>query len=193
MANVSTTDDFRPDFYRKPTLSGDLVTLVPLGADYGEQLFHALNDPEVARLTGSRGSFELKKLMPIIAARRFADDRLDLAVIDNATQKVVGEVVLNEWEPENRSCNYRIALGPQGQGRGLGTEAGCLIIDYGFQKLRLNRISLGVYAFNPRGIRSYEKIGFVVEGRQRQALLWDGEYVDHVIMSLLAEEWRPRR
>ncbi|WP_197372312.1 GNAT family N-acetyltransferase, partial [Streptomyces clavuligerus] len=51
------------------------------------------------------------------------------------------------------------------------------------------RISLEVYAFNPRARRAYEKAGFVAEGVLRDALLWEGERVDATVMSILAPEW----
>ena len=54
---------------------------------------------------------------------------------------------------ENQNCSFRIALGPAGRGRGLGTEATRLIVGYGFERLGLYRISLEVYSFNPRGLR----------------------------------------
>jgi RimJ/RimL family protein N-acetyltransferase len=55
----------------------------------------------------------------------------------------------------------------------------------------LHRISLEVFAFNPRARRAYEKAGFVVEGVLRDALYWDGEWVDSIAMSVLAAEWLP--
>jgi RimJ/RimL family protein N-acetyltransferase len=50
-----------------------------------------------------------------------------------------------------------------------------------------------VYAFNPRARRVYEKVGFVAEGVLREALLWRGERVDAVVMSILAPEWSRHR
>jgi RimJ/RimL family protein N-acetyltransferase len=75
----------------------------------------------------------------------------------------------------------------------MGTEATRLIVGYGFEMLRLHRISLEVYAFNPRARRAYEKVGFVAEGVLRDALLWDGERVDATVMSILAPEWATHR
>ena len=49
----------------------------------------------------------------------------------------------------------------------------------------------GVYAFNPRAQRAYEKAGFTTEGVLRDALLWDGEWVDEIVMSVLAQDWVP--
>lgn len=120
-------------------------------------------------------------------------DRLDLAVVERATGACVGEAVLNEWDSGNHSCNFRIALVAAGQGRGLGTEATRLMVGYGFEGLGLRRISLGVFAFNPRARRAYEKAGFVVEGVRRDALLYDGAWVDDIVMSILAPEWERHR
>ncbi len=66
-----------------------------------------------------------------------------------------------------------------------GTEAARLAVDYGLHTLNLHRIELEVYDFNPRARHVYEKIGFVVEGVRRDALLWDGEYHDAILMSIL--------
>ncbi|WP_336246951.1 GNAT family N-acetyltransferase [Streptomyces cupreus] len=82
--------------------------------------------------------------------RQDQDDRLDLAVVEQATGNVIGEAVLNEWNQGNESCSFRICLVPGTYGHGLGTEATRSIVGYGIEELVLHRISLEVYAFNPR-------------------------------------------
>jgi RimJ/RimL family protein N-acetyltransferase len=67
-----------------------------------------------------------------------------------------------------------------------------LIERYAFEELNLHRLSLGVFAYNPRARRAYEKAGFVVEGRERGAILRDGQRADVIIMGILREEWRAR-
>ena len=64
-----------------------------------------------------------------------------------------------------------------------------LIGNSSFETLNLNRIYLRVYANNKRAIRVYEKVGFVHEGRMRQAAYKNGEYSDVLYMSVLREEW----
>jgi len=182
------------DFSYKPTLTGELVILRPVDEGDYEALAVAMADPDVTRFTGSRGEIGEEKARAWYRTRKDQTDRLDLAIVDKATGLVVGEAVLNEWDPDNQSCNFRILIGPSGQGRGLGTEATRLIVGYGIEEIGLHRISLGVYAFNPRAQRAYEKAGFVVEGRLRDELYWDGEWVDSIVMSVLAPEWtRDRR
>jgi RimJ/RimL family protein N-acetyltransferase len=182
-------------FAHKPTLTGELVVLRPYREEDLPHLKEAVDDPEIGRLTGSVNSsdqveeYPLDKLREWYATRNEQTDRLDLMVVDRATGTCVGEVVLNNWDRGNETCNFRIMLGPSGQGRGLGTEATRLLLGYAFEHLPLHRIELEVYAFNPRARRAYEKAGFVVEGRRRDALLYDGERVDAIVMSVLRPEW----
>ncbi|MGW0799846.1 GNAT family N-acetyltransferase [Streptomyces sp. NPDC002692] len=178
-----------PRFRSKPTLDGELVKLRPVTVDDVVALTPMLRDAQVKRLTGYRDDPGEAQLRAWYGNRGDQEDRLDLAVVDKATGRVVGEAVLNEWDADNESCNFRIAFVPDAHGRGLGTEATRLIVGYGFTRLGLHRISLEVYAFNPRARRVYEKVGFVAEGVLRDALLWEGERVDAVVMSILAPDW----
>ncbi|WP_425825744.1 hypothetical protein [Streptomyces fractus] len=72
-------------------------------------------DPQVARLTGSRDrdGFDESRLRAWYGTRADQDDRLDLAVVERATGRVVGEGVLNEWDPADESCT---AWGPRRRG-----------------------------------------------------------------------------
>ncbi|MFF8829674.1 GNAT family N-acetyltransferase [Streptomyces sp. NPDC015131] len=184
------------DFSVKPTLTGTSVLLRPFTGDDAATMAEILRDPEVLAFTGTpEGAPPPGEdfLRSWYGSRGAQTDRLDLAVVDRASGQTVGEVVLNEWDEPNGSCNFRTLVGPRGRGRGLGTEAVRLVLAHGFERLGLHRISLGVYAFNPRAIRVYEKVGFVREGAEREALLHRGRRVDALIMSVLAHEWAAHR
>lgn len=184
-------------FGEKPTLTGELVILRPFEDADLAPMAEAIADPEVGRLTGSfHSSSELEALPDLdvlrdwYATRNVQADRLDLAIVDRATGTCVGEVVLNEWEEANGSCNFRILVGPRGRDRGLGTEATRLVLAHAFDTVGVHRVGLEVYAFNPRAQRAYEKVGFVREGVRRDALSFDGEWVDSILMAVLDHEWR---
>lgn len=188
------------DFSHKPTLRGRRALLRPHTAADIEAMGPVLSDPEVLRLTGTaHSSAELAAASPRLddatrhwyASRAAQHDRLDLAVIDAATGNCVGEVVLNEWEPENRCCNFRILLGPRGRNRGLGSEATRMVLEHAFTATDLYRIGLEVYAFNPRARHVYEAAGFSLEGVRRSALLFDGVFFDAVVMGILRTDARP--
>jgi RimJ/RimL family protein N-acetyltransferase len=175
----------------KPTLPGHKVLLRPVEA--ADVVLALEPDPEGDRLTGSHprpGGLTLEQRKAWYATRADLDDRLDLAVVDRASGRFAGEVVLNELDADNQSCNFRIFLFySQNRNRGLGTEATRLILAHAFDTVGLHRVDLEVYAYNPRARRVYEKVGFVYEGTKRQSLLWDGARVDADIMSILADEW----
>jgi RimJ/RimL family protein N-acetyltransferase len=188
-----------PDFATKPTLEGELAVLRPFAEADLPAMREALLDADARILTGSvhddaaahapGAPDEEQLLRDWYLTRNDQPDRLDLAVADKATGACVGEAVLNQWDPGNESCNFRILLGPRGRDRGLGSEATRRRVGYGFERLRLHRISLEVYAFNPRARRAYEKAGFRVEGVLRESLRYDGAWVDATVMSVLAPEW----
>ncbi|MDE3228804.1 MAG: GNAT family N-acetyltransferase, partial [Chloroflexota bacterium] len=75
-------------------------------------------------------------------------------------------------------------------GRGFGTEAITLILDYGFAVLGLHNVMLTTYAYNERALRSYRKIGFTEFGRRREAMRIGEQRYDIVYMDLLRAEFR---
>ncbi len=89
----------------------------------------------------------------------------------------------------NNNAEYFILIGDDSYwGKGFGTTAGHAVLRYGFKTLKLNRIWLTVSESNKNAIRSYTKIGYIVEGRMREACLRDGKYHDKIVMSILAHE-----
>lgn len=74
-------------------------------------------------------------------------------------------------------------------GRGYGTDALRVLLRYGFLELNLQRVALSFLEGNERAQRSYEKCGFRIEGRERQAWVYDGRRWDEIYMGLLREEW----
>ncbi|MFB6636174.1 GNAT family N-acetyltransferase [Streptomyces chartreusis] len=178
------------DFSVKPVLTGDRTVLRPFTEADAAVMAEIIEDPEVVRFTGEASEeFPMERLRSWYGSRSAQNDRLDLAVTDRATGELVGEVVLYEWDATARSCTFRTLVGPRGRGRGIGTEATRLIVGHGFEQLGLHRIQLEAYGHNPRALRVYEKVGFVVEGVRREADFRDGQWLDWVMMAVLDHEW----
>lgn len=139
------------------------------------------------RLTGTHAAFTEDGVRDWLSSLASRDDRADWAILRAEDGEHIGEAVLNDLDEDNRSAGFRIALGaPRWFGRGYGTEATRAVLDHAFGTAGLHRVELEVFAFNPRAQRAYEKAGFVTEGRRRDALLWEGEWVDAIVMGCLA-------
>jgi diamine N-acetyltransferase len=109
-------------------------------------------------------------------------------------ERPVGNVGLFDVDLTNGSAGIGIMIGdPADQDRGLGTDTMEVVLNFGFGELRLERMWLDVYENNARAIRSYEKAGFVHEGRLRHAVYRRRRYQDLVRMAILRSEWAARR
>jgi RimJ/RimL family protein N-acetyltransferase len=74
-------------------------------------------------------------------------------------------------------------------GKGFGTDMMKVCLRYAFLELGVQRVALGLHAYNSRALRSYEKAGFRLEGRTRQDVLREGQRSDTLWMGILREEW----
>lgn len=113
-----------------------------------------------------------------------------MMIVDLETDTPIGWCALFPQIPANRRAILGIMIGEKSYwGQGYGTEAVNLILDYGFNVLNVNSVELGVYAFNQRAIRCYEKVGFKRIGNHRQARIVAGIAHDTISMDILASEF----
>lgn len=98
----------------------------------------------------------------------------------------VGSVYLRDIDHRHRKAEYGIFIGEeQARGKGYGTCAARLMLEYAFGELSLHRVFLRVYADNEPAIRSYEKAGFQREACLRDDVYIRGKYRDIVLMGIL--------
>ncbi|WAH39113.1 GNAT family N-acetyltransferase [Alicyclobacillus dauci] len=148
------------------------------------------NDVEARRLTGTQNCFTLAQIEAYIGSQGHDDSRVVFGIVRHEDDQMVGEVVLNDIDRNNRSANFRIAISDPFTGQGYGTEATRLMLDYGFGMLNLHRIELDVYTINERAAHVYEKVGFKREGVKRQNWYFNHQYYDSIVMSVLENEFR---
>ena len=117
-------------------------------------------------------------------------DVAQFMITDDETGEEVGSVYLRDIDPVNKKCEYGIFIGEEScRGKGVGSAAAKLALDYAFKELKLNRVFLRVFADNPRAIKSYENAGFKYEGTFRDDVIIDGTGYDMVFMGILKREW----
>ena len=100
----------------------------------------------------------------------------------------VGSASLFGYDSFARHAEAGISLVREARGRGIGTAAIVQLVQFGFVRRNLHRIHLQAIASNTGAIRAYEKVGFVIEGRQRQHAWVRGTYEDIVLMGILRSE-----
>ncbi|MGE5223430.1 MAG: GNAT family N-acetyltransferase [Omnitrophica WOR_2 bacterium] len=106
------------------------------------------------------------------------------------SQRLIGFAVLMQISWNNGDCMVAIGIGERELwGKGYGTDAMKLILRYAFNELNLHRVTLGVFEYNLRAIRSYEKVGFKVEGCIRKQLNREGKRWNLIHMGMLRTEW----
>lgn len=152
-----------------------------------------LNDPEVREGLSLYLPLSMQDEEAWFEQMRKRPDEEKPLVIEIKTEdgwEPVGNCALFGLDWRVRLAEIGIFIGAkQHWNQGYGTDVMKLMLRHGFETLNLNRIHLRVHANNPRAKRAYEKAGYVLEGRMRQAHFDQGEYHDVFFMSVLRSEW----
>jgi ribosomal-protein-serine acetyltransferase len=107
--------------------------------------------------------------------------------------QIAGCIGLHQLDWANRKTSIGYWLGSEFQGGGRMTSACRAVVDYVFRELNLNRVEILAAERNVKSRAIPERLGFVQEGRIRQAERLNGRYVDHIVYGMLREEWAGRR
>ncbi|MFD0417918.1 GNAT family N-acetyltransferase [Streptomyces sp. NPDC127108] len=113
------------------------------------------------------------------------------SVVELDSGTLVGTAELWQIDQHNRSAHIGVALLPSARGKGYGTDVVAVLCHYGFVVRGLRRVQIETLADNTAMLRSAERNGFVREGVLRSAAWVMGEFLDEVLLGLLAEEWKP--
>lgn len=152
------------------------------------------NDPEVRRnlmMVQPLSMGQEEKWYADILNLPVDEQPLCIEVKQGEDWSLIGNLGFMHINQHDRSAEIGISIGEKRfWNQGYGTEAMRLMVGHGFENLNFNRIYLQVYETDPRGKRCYEKVGFSVDGRLRQARFLEGRYADVFIMSILKSEWK---
>lgn len=152
-------------------------------------------DPEVARLTRHQdGPMRQDEIRRFFEARVAGPGSLAMAVHLRGSERLIGTCAFSQLDGDNGAALFHITIGERDcWGHGYGSEATALMLEHAFGTLGLHRVALSVFEFNERAIRAYLRLGFVAEGRARDAIWREGRFWDEILMSVLEDEWRATR
>ena len=161
----------------------------PIPSDIADRL--ALGrDPEIYRNLGA----DVRNLQTLTdeQAKAWVDNIAShpAAWVIEHQGRAIGEILIDNFvEADQRAGLINGILDGAALGRGLGTEAIRAVAEFCFDVLGLHKLSMRVLSFNTRGIRAYERVGFVREGLERESALIGGIWYDDVIVGLLKRDF----
>ncbi len=168
-------------------ITGELVALGPLLRDLVPLYQRWMNDLVTARNLGRVGPLTHKAEQAWYDRAALSETNASFTIYDRATMQPVGTAQLMDIRHRNRRADFGISIGePEFRGRGYGTEATQLMLDYAFTVVGLHNVALTVAEFNPAGIRAYEKAGFREFGRRKECWLMNGRLWDEIHMQCLS-------
>jgi diamine N-acetyltransferase len=169
-------------------LHSDLIYLRELEPGDLKQYNLWQNDPELMDYLGKNYGYVAQAVdeMSYQQYLKTRDKNVRLSIIQKEDNRYIGNVNLTHIHRINQSAEFSILIGPPDlRSKGMGTQATQLMVNHGLYNLNLHRIYLKVLADNIIAIKTYEKVGFQIEGTQREAMFKNGRYLNLINMSLL--------
>lgn len=168
---------------------------------YGEKVcLRAYREGDIPTATKFVNDKELKKLLVttipfpmtlweeeewIKSQKSNSQGTYNFAIEDVKTNKYIGGCGIQGVNWLARVATIGIMIGDKDYwGKGYGTDAMKVLINFIFNDMNINKIRLGTFSFNERAIKSYKKCGFEIEGVLKNEIFKDGKYYDEIIMSL---------
>jgi len=172
-------------------LAGKRVNLRPLVRGDLVYLRKWSEDAEIRGLIGEVAPMSKADCEKFLKKVRADAARAWFMVIMKENNKVIGEAGLLRMDRTWRTTDISVIIWEREEwGKGYGSEAILLLLDYAFRQLNFHRVAIGVVGFNERALRFWAKTGFKNEGVQRDGYYYDGKYYDFVMMSILEDEFK---
>jgi UDP-4-amino-4,6-dideoxy-N-acetyl-beta-L-altrosamine N-acetyltransferase len=171
-------------------LKGKKTVLTAVKRDSLEQLMNWRNEPELRKYFREYREINEHMQQSWYENRVLKDpNQVNFEIREKEGNELIGHCGLYYIDWVSRHAEFGIYVGDQNyRNGGYGSDSLRTLIKYGFQDLNLNKIWCEVYA-NNNALGVYERLGFVLEGVQRQHYFNEGKYWDSRILSLLKTEW----
>lgn len=139
------------------------INFIKLTEKLVQDYLDMVNDIEVQKfISHNRKTYELDGEVEWIKSK-LEENAIIFSMLEKETNEFIGNIEI--MEIKNNVGEMGIAITPKKQDKHYGQEAIKRFIEYAFNDLSLDGLELNVYNFNPRGIRCYEKVGFIKDGQ----------------------------
>ena len=174
-----------------PTLTSPSVTLRELAPQDLAPLLELLAVADASRFSLDEGVSDdgVRAFIDRAIRDRSAGLSFTYAVVHQRTRAVVGLMQVRQLEPSFETADCEGMLAPAVRGTGVFLEAARLVGSFVFGSIGARRVEVRVPAQDGRANGALRKLGAVQEGILRRSVRRGGEYLDHVLWSLLKEDW----
>ncbi|MDO8522838.1 MAG: GNAT family protein [bacterium] len=173
-------------------LIGKQIILRPIKLSDAEHFVKWVSDPEVNKFT-TRNKITLKEELKWIKGMRKTKNTFIFA-IDTKDGTHIGSAGIHDMNRKDKNAIFGILIGDKKYwNKGYGTDATTVLLNYGFNKLKLHRIELFVYEYNPRAIKVYKRLGFKLEGIKREQVFYKNKFYDVLNFGILDREYKRGR
>jgi RimJ/RimL family protein N-acetyltransferase len=171
-----------------PAIMGKQVALRPVEQADVPLIHRWMNHPEIWHYMDYESPVSLADVIEDIERSRVEGVPFTIVVGD----RPIGRIGLNQFRRRDRICALYMFIGePAFWGRGYAQDAVMALLGFAFDRWDLHQVQLWTLGDNDRALGVYKRCGFVGEARLRDRSWKDGRWVDHVVMSVTREEFRP--
>lgn len=170
-------------------LRGQRVTLRPIEKTDIKQLVVWINDPEVNQFITA--SFPLNEITEE-KWHESLDPKKDIVLGIEVGDELIGVMGIHGINWIDRVATTGAMIGNKDYwGKGYGTDAKMILLDYAFNKLNLRKIMSVVFEFNKRSLQYSLHCGYKIEGRRKKNRFRKGRYWDEIELGLFKKDWLP--
>lgn len=186
---ATVTSDWRESL---PVLTGAKVMLRELEITDAPSLFAMLTPEEVSRFISPPPTTVegFERFITWARAERAAGRYTCFAVVPHGMDTAIGLFQVRTLEPGFATAEWGFAIGSDFWGTGMFLDGGQLVVDFAIETLGVRRLEARAAVANGRGNGALRKLGAVQEGVLRRSFLKNGQHLDQMLWSILAEEWR---
>ncbi len=157
-----------------PVIEGELVRLDSFTQDYVSIYHKWLQDPYIIKMIGLvNKAITLEELVGMRDFSEDAENTVHFLIFDRKTNKPIGDAGLTCLQPRDSAESDIMIAEPGLRNKGYGSEAYKMLIDYGFNDLRLQRIVAQVLFFNLPSIKLHKKVGFSEYERYGREIIFE--------------------
>ena len=156
-------------------------------SDVKKNYYNWMRDPEVNQYLESRfEKWSVRRLKNYVKEIKINRDNFFWAIILKETGRHIGNIKLGPINRKHGFADLGIIIGEKPcWGKGFATEAITLVVDYAFEKLKLNKLTAGAYANNIGSVKAFKNAGFLIEGIRKRQYLYNKKYVDGVLLGCI--------